>query len=192
MNAITWNLAEEAACGWEPVEDTVHIWRAKCMSCYSEAEYAISETIALLRKVTGKSSGSKTGHLFGHKVAELAARFSQPDIKALKRARKASQSLDKFQSQGAWRNILNHSAMTVYASREGSWLAEFKMITLSEANSTTSRTFIDEAMAQDMLLGLRSAVQSLATNLQHFRTELAAEGKAPSVTPSAPGAQGSR
>jgi hypothetical protein len=192
MNAITLNIAEEAARDWESVGDTVHIWRAKCMSCYAEAEYAISETITLLRKVIEKSPGPKAGYLFGHKIAELGESFTQPDIKALKRARKASQSLDKFQTQAAWRNILNHGALTVYASREGAWLAEFKMITFSEASSTTSRTFIDEAMAHEMLQGLRSAVQSLVTNLQHFRTELTAKGNAPYITPSAPAAQASR
>ncbi len=162
------------------------------MDCYTDAEYAVSETIVLIRKASGETAGFKAGYLFGHKLAELAASFGLPNIKNIKRSGKASQALERFQQQAAWRTTLNHGAMTVYASREGFWLAEFKMIIFADMASTTTRTFVDEARAQEMLVRLKSSVQSLVSNLQHFRAELELVGKAPSITPSAPVVPGSR
>ena len=191
MNAITFNLVEEAARGWEAMDDQVHLWRGRCIDCFTEAERSISQALILLRDHFGHELVVKQGHLFGQKLTDLGEALAHPRIQEIKTAKKAAQSLERFVQYAELRKDLCHGDMTVYANRQGLWLAQFKVICLGSQTVKTHQMVIDQDSADETLKLLRKTVQSLCKCLANFMDARAEWAVAPS-TPSAPAGQAFR
>ncbi|WP_033926509.1 hypothetical protein [Sphingomonas sp. 35-24ZXX] len=191
MNAITLNLVEEAARGWEAMDDQVHLWRGRCIDCFTEAERSISQTLIFLREHFGHEFVVKQGHLFGQKLTDLGEAFAQPKIQEIKTAKKAAQALERFVQYAELRKDLCHGDMTVYANRQGLWLAQFKVICLGSQTVKTHQMVIDHDSADETLKLLRKTVQSLCKCLANFM-ETPPESTVSPSSPSAPAAPASR
>lgn len=125
----------------------------------------------------------------------LHARFEQlfgllgPEGPRAKKGKAILVPLKAVQDRIELRNLLCHGQTMLYTHSKGGWIARIRMMTVSKGHAILKDELLTEEAVAEALQDLKLQSKMLVARLGQFQKNLTST---PSVTPSAPEAQGSR
>lgn len=161
----------EPALPTEPFQKAireVNEWRGRCLHIFASTELAVTESLEVLSRVSGRGSNVRRRHLIGQRYEDLCRALSVGGAFEAEGG-KALQALSAFRRLDHVRTMLCHGSSEVMLDAQGRWTAVFTCLSFKAGVMHCDEYVLRRVDADERQKALGRDARRLCSSLSDLR-----------------------